>query len=104
MLSYIHQFDQNIEPKYNKFYIGVTKNGQPSNFVTFRPQKSALLLDLKLPKSDDVEDIINNAGLDLVNYMKWGKYRIRLVKDDVKKHKELLTDLMHQAHDNMLGG
>ncbi len=104
LLSYIHQFDQNIEPKYNKFYIGVTKNGQPSNFVTFRPQKSALLLDLKLPKSDDIEDIINNAGLDLVNYMKWGKYRIRLVKDDVKKHKELLTDLMHQAHDNMLGG
>src|SRR4051812_20131012 len=44
LLNIIHEFDPMLEPKYNKFYIGLAKNGQPKNFIVFRPRKSTVVL------------------------------------------------------------
>lgn len=54
MLSLINSFKPGYELKYNKFYIGLAKDGQPNNFAIFRPKKNYMRLELKLPKSDDV--------------------------------------------------
>jgi len=42
LLGIIHTFDPGLELKYNKFYIGLAKNGQPNNFVNFQPKKNSL--------------------------------------------------------------
>ena len=39
LVEVVRGLDSELEPKYNKFYIGLAKNGQPSNFVIFRPKK-----------------------------------------------------------------
>lgn len=40
LITLIKTLDQDLEPKYNKFYIGLAKNaGQINNFVIFRPKK-----------------------------------------------------------------
>ncbi|MDQ7030438.1 MAG: hypothetical protein Q9O62_11990 [Ardenticatenia bacterium] len=98
LLQLIHDFDPGFEMKYNKFYIGLVKNGQPNNFAIFRPQKSALRLEVRMQKSDELERKFEETGLDVIDYTKWGRYRIRLTKGDVEKHGEFLADVLKRAY------
>ncbi len=101
LLEIIKSFDEEVELKYNKFYIGLAKNGQPNNFVIFRPQKNSLRLEPRLQRTDEIEEELEAAGLDVMDYdKKWGRYRIRLSKGDIKKHSEFLTNLLRSAHEN----
>lgn len=95
LLEIIKTFAPEAEFKYNKFYIGMAKDGQPNNFVIFRPQKNGLRVEPRLDRSDEIEEMLESAGLDLLDYdKKWRRYRIRLAKDDLKKHTDLLTNLL----------
>ena len=99
ILEMIHQLDRNFNFKYNKFYIGLAKNDQPNNFISVRPKKSVLRLEARLPRSDELDQQLENAGLDVMEYDKrWGQYRIRLTKEDFQKHKKLLSELVGQAY------
>jgi hypothetical protein len=98
LLGYIHSFAASVELKYNKFYIGLAVDGQPNNFVAFRPRKSVILLEVRLPKSEELQTQITEQGLDLLGYDRWGRYRIRLTPTDVDKHKDILLSLMKRAH------
>jgi hypothetical protein len=101
MLEIINSFKPGYALKYNKFYIGLAKDGQPNNFALFRPKKSFMRIEIKLPKSDDLDELIEKHGLDEMGYdSKWGKYRIRLDKGDIKKYEELLKDLLIKAEEN----
>jgi hypothetical protein len=87
-----------LELKYNKFYIGLAENGQPSNFVTFRPKKNFLRFEPRLANSPEMQDRLETAGLDLMDYDKrWGRYRIRLEPGDVEKSKKILQEIIAEA-------
>lgn len=101
LLEIIKTFDKELELKYNKFYVGLAKNGQPNNFAVFRPQKNSLRLEPRLKREDEMEEKLETAGLDVMDYdKKWGRYRIRLSKGDIKKHSEFLTNLLRSAYEN----
>lgn len=101
ILDIINGFSTGYDLKYNKFYIGLAKNGQPNNFTIFRPKKSFTRIELKIPKSPEVDEVIEKNELDEMGYdSRWGNYRIRLNKGDVKKHEELLRDLLIKAEKN----
>jgi predicted transport protein len=98
LLNIIREFDKDYELKYNKFYIGLAKNGQPDNFVIFNPQKQSTTMKLKLESSEEIDKLIEEAGLDLMEYDgKWGRYRIRISEKDLHKNKELITNLLKMA-------
>jgi len=100
LLKIIQEFDPELEFKYNKFYIGLAKNDQPDNFALFRPQKSALRLEIRLPRSDETTDKLDQAGLDVMDYDgRFGRYRIRLAQGDIQKQREVLSELLRQAYD-----
>ena len=98
MLEYIHTFDSSVGLKYNKFYIGLTIDGQSNNFARFHPRKNFIRLELKMQKSDELENKISETDLDLMGYTKWGCYQFRLTKQDVKQHVDLITQLLQQAY------
>jgi len=99
LLNLILEFAPGYELKYNAFYIGLAKDGQPDNFVIFRPRKRNLQLGLRLEQSEEIEKILENADLDIMNYdMVFGRYRIKLSKQDIAKHKQLITDLLQRAY------
>lgn len=99
LLEIIKTIDPALELKYNKFYIGLAKEGKPSNFVIFRPKKSFLRLEPRLDRSDQMQERLETEGLDVMDYEdRWGRYRIRLSRGDVKKHTEFLTKLLAEAH------
>jgi hypothetical protein len=98
LVAFLKQFDPNLEPKYNKFYIGLATNGEPTNFVIFRPKKDWLRLEPRMEKTADIDAQIEAAGLDAMDYdARWRRYRIRVTKDDFKKHLTVLQDLLHKA-------
>jgi hypothetical protein len=99
LLELLRQIDPTLELKYNKFYVGLARNGEPCNFVIFRPQKSFLRFEPRLTRSDGIQERLESAGLDVMDYDdRWGRYRIRLAPDDIKKHKEVLVQLMADTY------
>lgn len=99
LLEILKQLDPTLELKYNKFYIGLARQGQADNFVTFRPQKNALRVEPRLQKDESIEQKIESAGLDVMDYKKQSsRYRIRLAKGEIKKHTEILSELFSAAY------
>lgn len=98
LLDSIKSLDESFDLKYNKFYIGLAKGGQPNNFAIFRPQKNALRLEIRMKRSDEIEKSISEKGLDLMDYSKSGRYRIRLSKSDLSKNTEFINELLKSAY------
>lgn len=99
MISILQEIDPAIEPKYNKFYIGLAKDGSPNNFVIIQPLKNHVRLGVRLSKSVELESGLEESGLDLMEYNnKASRYRVRLKPDDVMAHGDLLRKLFKQAH------
>ena len=66
-----------LELKYNKFYIGLLKDGQPFDFIAMQPRKSTINLELKLPSVEEIDQKIDSAGLETLEYnSRWGQYRL----------------------------
>lgn len=100
MLEILRGFDPSLNLKYNKFYIGLEKDGQPYNFVSFRPKKNQLNFELKLPQTDEIDARIDEAGLDTLEYNKrWGLYRLRLTKQDIASKSDFLKELSQLAYE-----
>jgi hypothetical protein len=101
LLAVLQQWDPKLELKYNKFYIGLAKDGAPDNFVSFKPKRSFLRVEARVAPSEQTDSQLEEAGLDLMPYDKrWGKYRIRLTKADLAKHEKLVVELLKRAHEN----
>jgi hypothetical protein len=99
MLSIVKALAPEMDFKYNKFYIGLAKDGRPNNFVIFRPKKDWLRLEIRLDRSDEMQGQLEQSGLDVMDYdARWGRYRIRLSKGDITKHKEVLVSLLTKAY------
>lgn len=99
VLALIREFAPDVELKYNKFYIGLAKNGQPNNFVVFRPKKTTMRFEPRLSASEEIEKKIEASGTDLMEYdRRWSRYRLRLDKGDVRKHADLIRELCKLAY------
>ena len=101
LFSLIKSLDPSLELKYNKFYIGLATNGQPNNFVIFKPRKHGIGVDIKLPQSAEVDQLSEQAGFDVSDYdKKWGTYRFRLGQEEIKKNTEVLKKIFKLAYDS----
>ena len=99
MLELLRSFDQSLNLNYTKSYIGIEKDGRPYNFVQFKPLKNRLNFELKLPQSDDIDSMIDEAEFDTLAYdKKWGIYRLSLTKDEIKSKAEKLKYLSERAY------
>lgn len=99
LLLLAKKFDNSLELKYNKFYIGLANNGQPKNFIVIRPKKDFVRLEPRLKHSEEMSEYLENKGLDVMDYQsRWGRYRIRLKPGDIEKHKEALTQVISDAY------
>lgn len=94
----ISQFASGFDLKYNKFYIGLSKDGIAKNFVTFKPKKSFLYLVIKGTEDSEKIKLLEEAGLDTSYTARWKEYNIRLSGyEEYKKHKELLDNLIKDS-------
>lgn len=80
-------------------YVGLRKGDEPFNFVKFEPKKSWVKVAFKLPKTDEVDQKIDKAGFDALDYNAHsGRYRLRLIPSDVKEKAQAIGDFMRLAY------
>lgn len=95
----IRTFDPDLEPKYNKHFIGLARNGKPDNFVVFQPRKQWLRLGLALTQSDEASAQLDKAGMKAEYDAKWHRYVINMEPGDVQKGGEALKEVLKRAFD-----
>ncbi|MBP5204516.1 hypothetical protein J6Z48_02650 [bacterium] len=86
------------ELKYNKFYIGLNKDGISKNIFSFRPKKQYLYVGFKGMEQQELINQLEDAGFEITYDSRWREYQIR-VNDisDYKKHKELFNQLLESS-------
>lgn len=104
LFGMVKTLDPTLELMYNKFYIGLGRQGVASLFTLFRPRKGFVRMEPRLAKSAELEERLEAAGLDVMEYdSRWGRYRINMQPGDIEKHKDLLQDIIGQAYKVMSG-
>lgn len=97
-LELITEIIPNYQLKYNKFYIGLAQNGRADNFVIFRAKKNFTRMEIRLDKSEKLENDIDSLGIDLMDYDKRsGRYRMKITSNDLKKHRDFIKNLICKA-------
>ena len=91
-----------FELKYNKFYIGLTKNGIANNPVIFRPRKNYIYMQFFRIKDEDMfGSRLDEAGLSYDFDTRRSSLRIRINQlDDYTKNKELIDEIVALAVSN----
>lgn len=104
LFELVKEDDPEVELKYNKFYVGLTKDGRADNYAQFRPQKTSVLLEIRLPRSDVTDAKLEEAGIETLEYSaRWARYRIRVTDKDVKTHIDLFKQLISEAREGRDG-
>lgn len=84
--------------KYNKHYIGLGKNNIANNFLSFVPRKSVVLLHIKLDKSEEIDNLLEDSDLEILAYDKqWKQYRLRLQDSNLEKNLDIIKSLCENA-------
>lgn len=92
--------ESGCELKYNKFYVGLQKEGMAKNYVYFRPKKSFLYMIIKSQEQTDISERLDQKGLDIDYNNKWNEYRIKINKmEDFDNNKEDLLTIINNAKD-----
>jgi hypothetical protein len=100
ILGFAKAHDPSLELKYNKFYIGLARNGQPCNFMVFRPKKAFVRFEVRLKNTAETQERLESAGLDVMDYdSRWGYYRIRLQPGEIEKHNDILKEVVAEAYE-----
>lgn len=101
LLGIINEFSGGYEMKYNQFYIGLAKDGQTNNFAIFRPQRVALVLEIRLPYSEEIKNKVAEKEPDDMGYnIRNGYFRLRLNESDFEMKKSVIKELLLQAYEN----
>jgi hypothetical protein len=95
----LSEIDPSLELKYNKYYIGLASAGIANNFAVCKPKKSFMRIEIKLPKTEEVMNRLEESNLSLMDYSRWGAYRINLRKGDLSENRELIKELLTAAHE-----
>ena len=102
LLQIAKQFDSQLELKYNKFYIGLSKNGLPRNFIIIRPKKNFIRFEPRLKSATETTEFLENAELNVMDYdSRNSRYRIRLNLGDIDKQKEIITQVIKKAFEEI---
>ncbi len=101
ILALSKDFASNLKIKYNKYYIGIEKDGQPLNFIVFKPRKNQINMEIKMPRTADIDKEIEDNGMNL-EYDRGGSYRLILRHQDIIDKSEIIKKLMKTAYEKRL--
>ena len=96
--AHIKELAPGYELKYNKFYIGLSKDGLIKNFVTFRPRKNYIYMNIKGEFQQEFADGLDEAEIEQTYNSKWKEYVVRLDSyEPYKKNNELFCRMIKAA-------
>lgn len=103
LLKIIHELDNTFKITYKKHYIGLAKNGQAQNFIIFKAKKNNIRMEIKLERSTEIEEELDNSDLDVMEYdVRSNRYRIRITKKDLENNKEILKKIIEKSYNSWI--
>lgn len=100
LLALVHAVEPRVSLRYNKHYIGLGIDGQAVNFVSFKPRKGHVVMSVRLPKSQETDDQLAEAGFETLTYeSQWRQYRLSIDSALTPVQQELLTELIKQSRE-----
>ncbi|MGQ0581497.1 MAG: hypothetical protein ACT4O6_06145 [Reyranella sp.] len=100
ILRIVKTFDPTLALKYNKGYIGLTRDGRPFNFIELIPRRNNIIVNFKLPKTEEYDAKFKETDFEQLTYSAtWSQYRLRLVPRDVREKSAALKELLKLAYD-----
>ncbi len=101
LLKLVNEVEPKATLKYNKHYIGLGVDGAPLNFITFMPRKAHVLMTFKLPKSQEMDEQLEEAGIETLAYdSQWRQYRVRIDASVQGKQREVLLSLARLSRES----
>lgn len=101
MLDLIRRVEPKAQLSYNKFYLGIWVNGRANNFVVFRPRKNYFILDVKLERTDDNDELIRKSGCEEIKYMlREQRYRVYLDGKPADDAEKGIIDVLKKAYED----
>jgi hypothetical protein len=101
LMKLVNEVEPKASLKYNKHYIGLEVDGAALNFVNFTPKRAHLIMAIKLPKTQETDNLLEAAGLVTLAYdVQWRNYRLRIDSGVDSKKRETLIQLIHQARES----
>lgn len=100
IFAFLGSYTNGFELKYNKFYIGLSKDGIAKNFISFVPKKNFLYIKIKGNLDEDKKTNIENAGIEISYESRWKQYAVRFSNySDFEKNYELIKPLIKASAD-----
>lgn len=88
------------ELKYNKFYIGIAKDGVARNYFSFKPRKKYVYLQFKGDEDSNIISEFDDAGFEISYQPRFKEYSVRIDKiAQFEKNKELFMKIIENARD-----
>lgn len=91
------EFAPEFQLKYNKHFIGLSKDGIARNFISFNPRRTQVILNIRYDKNDEFDNLLNETDIDFLSYNR-KHYRLRLNEKDIMTYKEKLFTLINKAY------
>ena len=94
-------FAPELQQSYLKHYIGFRLGNQAFNFAVCKPGPTNLRLEIKLPKTDEIDAELERTDLQVLAYRRhFGSYAINLKTSDIETNRDYLFALLKRAYDN----
>jgi hypothetical protein len=101
----VRQTEPKATLKFNKHYIGIGVDGAAMNFVTFVPRKAHVIMSIKLPKDQETDALIGEAGLEMMAYDSGFRYdRLHINPSLDEGQLQTLSTLVKQARGGFAKG
>ena len=101
LLTLVKEVEPRAALKYNKHYIGIEVDGAARNFVSFMPRKAHVIMTIRLPKTAETDEVLEESGLETLTYeTQWRQYRLRIDSAIDEKQKEAILGLVKHAIEN----
>jgi hypothetical protein len=89
--------DPDLSLKYNKHYIGLAHHGVADNFMSFKPRKNNIIVQFKIPFSEELQSRMEEV-FDLLTYSEnWGLWIARVTEQDLVKNSDFIKELIRTA-------
>lgn len=89
---------EGYELKYNKFYIGLAKDGVAKNFLAFYPKKTFVKMRINCSEVPEISEKLEQVGLDVDYDNRHARYTIKFSNvDEFADNKEMIYTLVDNA-------
>ena len=87
-----------VEPRYAKAHIGITHDNQAKNFMSFFPNKKAVVAEIRINENDETTALLQDTDIFL-NYAPSSKYKVQIRPGDIERNRDVLRELIRQSID-----